>query len=203
MTKPFNISCAILAVAFLLAGSAHSQALNNALRLELIAMRDRDQKAREDCSKGDTDQQLKCYAEISESVDKPNTQRLDEIGRTVGVPDVRMVGADGVKAYYLVLQHSPSIELRKKSQKAMKKAFEANALSAMDYANFTDRLRVKLGKPQIYGSNFDFIDGKLVMSATKDAGNLDARRRKLGLPPIAEYARTLGEIYKMEVVIPR
>ena len=166
-------------------------------------MRDRDQKAREDCPKGDSEAQIKCYAAIAEAVDKPNTQRLEEIVRTNGVPDVKLVGVDGVKAYYLILQHSPSIELKMKSQKAMKKAFKANALSAMDYANFTDRLQVNLGKPQIYGSNFDFKDGKLVMSPTVEPKNLNSRRKKLGLPPIAEYARVLGEIYKMEVVIPQ
>ena len=186
---------------FAVFGSA--QTLNDVLRVELLAMRDRDQKAREDCPKGDSEAQIKCYAAIAESVDKPNTKRLEEIVRTRGVPDVKLVGADGVNAYYLILQHSPSIELKKKSQKAMRKAFRAKAVSAMAYANFTDRLRVNLGKLQIYGSNFDFKDGKLVMSPATDPKNLDARRKKLGLPPIAEYARVLGEIYKLEAVIPQ
>jgi hypothetical protein len=73
----------------------------------------------------------------------------------------------------------------------------------MDYANFSDRLLVNLGKPQVYGSNFEFKEGKLVLSRTKDIKNLDTRRKKLGLPPIAEYARVLGQLYKMEVVIPK
>jgi hypothetical protein len=166
-------------------------------------MRDRDQKARKACPKGDSDAQIKCYVAIAESVDKPNTRRLEEIVRINGVPNVKMVGIDGVKAYYLILQHSPSIELKKKSQKAMKKAFKGKALSAMDYANFTDRLRVNLGKRQIYGSNFENKNGKLVMSPTIDSKNLDSRRKKLGLPSIAEYAKVLGEIYGMEVVIPQ
>lgn len=166
-------------------------------------MRDRDQKAREDCPTGNQDEQMKCYAKIAESVDKPNTQRLEQIVRKVGVPDAKMVGEDGVRAFFLVLQHSPSLDLKKKSANGIKKAFEAKVLSAMDYANFTDRLLVHLGKPQVYGSNFEFKEGKLVMSRTKDLRNLDARRKKLGLPPIAEYARVLKEMYKMEVVIPK
>lgn len=166
-------------------------------------MRDRDQHARENCPTGNADAQLKCYAEVAEKIDKPNTQRLGEIVKKFGVPDARLVGADGVRAFFLVLQHSQSLDLKKRSQKGMKKAYESKVLSAMDYANFTDRLLVGLGKPQVYGSNFEFKDGKLVMSPTKDPSKLDARRRKLGLPPIAEYARVLGEMYKMETVIPR
>ncbi len=146
---------------------------------------------------------MKCYAQVGESVDKPNTKRLEEIVRKFGVPDAELVGADGVRAFYLVLQHSPSLELRKKSAKGMKKAYKAKVLSAMDYANFTDRLLTALGEPQIYGSNFEFKEGKLVMSALKDRKNLDARRKKLGLPPIAEYARELGDLYKLETVIPQ
>jgi hypothetical protein len=33
--------------------------------------------------------------------------------KTIGVPDAKMVGRDGVEAFYLVLQHSQSIELKK------------------------------------------------------------------------------------------
>lgn len=191
----------VVAVLLSFAAIAFAQELDSKLRDELIAMRDRDQKAREDCSKGPADAQMPCYVAITDAVDKPNTARLEEIVKTLGVPDAKMVGEDGVRAYYLVLQHSPSIELKKKSRKSMKKAFEAKVVSAMDYANFTDRLLVNLGKPQVYGSNFDVKDGKLVMSRTKDVRNLDARRRKLGLPPIAEYARVLEEMYRMEVVV--
>lgn len=165
-------------------------------------MRERDQKARAGCPTGDPDAQLRCYAEIAESVDKPNTQRLEEIVRNVGVPSAKMVGVDGVQAFYLLLQHSQSVELKKKSLKGIKKAFESRVLSAMDYANFTDRLLVNLGEPQVYGSNFEFKDGKLVMSRTKDVRNLDRRRHALGLPPIAEYARELKETYNMDVVLP-
>lgn len=200
--KYFQTSFGLTAI-FFLAGIGFSQTQDNKLRDELLAMRKRDQKAREDCSKLDADGQMKCYVAISESIDKPNTERLEEIVRNAGVPDAKMVGPDGVEAFYLVLQHSQSVELKKKSLKGMKRAFKAKVLPAMDYANFTDRLLVNLGKPQVYGSNFEFKDGKLVMSATKDVRNLDARRKKLGLPPIAEYARVLKEMYKMEVEIPQ
>jgi hypothetical protein len=190
-------------ILFAFAASGAAQVRDDVLRKELIAMRDRDQQARENCPTGNTDAQLKCYAEIAETIDKPNTQRLDEIVTKFGVPDARLVGTDGVRAFFLVLQHSPSLDLKKRSQKGMKKAYQSKALSAMDYANFTDRLLVGLGKLQVYGSNFEFKDGKLVMSPTKDPGKLDVRREKLGLPPIGEYARVLGEMYKMEVVVPK
>jgi hypothetical protein len=109
-------SLAVFAAISCFAVFGSAQTFNNALLEELLAMRDRDQNAREACPKGDSDAQIKCYVAIAESVDKPNTRRLEEIVRIKGVPNVKMVGIDGVKAYYLILQHSPSIELKKKSQ---------------------------------------------------------------------------------------
>ena len=83
----------------------------------------------------------------------------------------------------------------------MEKAFKAKVLSASDYANFTDRLRVNLGKLQIYGANFDLKNGKMVMSPTKDIKNLDKRRKAIGLPPIAEYMKVLEDVYKIPAVM--
>jgi hypothetical protein len=164
-------------------------------------MRDRDQAARNACPTSSTDEQMKCYVRIGEEIDKPHTQRLNEIVRTYGFPDAKLVGADGVGAYYLVLQHSNDTKLKQKSLKGIEKAFRAKVLSPSDYANFTDRLRVNLGKLQIYGANFDLKNGKMVMSPTKDIKNLDKRRKAIGLPPIAEYMKILEEVYKIPAVM--
>ena len=72
----------------------------------------------------------------------------------------------------------------------------------MDYANFVDRLRLHQGKKQLYGAGFDFKNGKLVMCSTKDPKNLDKRRAKIGLPPLAEYVKVMKEMYHLEVEIP-
>lgn len=187
---------------FLISISAAAQELNKSLREELLAMRDADQKARQEC-KGNTEEQIKCLVEIAEKIDAPNTKRLEEIFAQYGFPTAKSVGKEGVEAFMLLLQHSRSDALREKSLKPIKKAFKQKELSAMEYANFTDRLLLHQGKPQIYGSGFETKDGKLVMSKTKDIKNLDKRRAKIGLPPIAEYVKVLKEIYNLEVEMPK
>src|SRR5205809_3967501 len=110
----------ILGIAFfLLTIAASAQPSNPELRTELLAMRDRDQAVRNACPTGNTDAQIKCYVKISEEVDKPHTQRLNEIVRTYGVPDSKLVGKEGVEAYYLLLQHSNDPKLKQKSLKGM------------------------------------------------------------------------------------
>lgn len=102
----------------------------------------------------------------------------------------------------IVLQRAPTDRLRLKCQKPIHSAFENKDLPPMDYANFIDRLRLHQSKKQLYGGSFDFKDGKLVMSPTKNLKNLDKRRAKIGLPPLAEYIKVMKEMYHLEVEIP-
>lgn len=191
-----------LALIFIFAAAAAAQTFNTPLRDELLRMREVDQTAREQCSKGNADEQVKCYAEISQTIDAPNTKRLEAIFNQYGFPKANLVGQEGVDAFLLMLQHAPDERLREKLLKPIKKAFKRGEIKPQDYTGFIDRMRVRQGKPQIYGSNFDMKDGKLVMSETKDVKNLDKRRKKIGLPPIAEYAKLLKQYYNLEVVIP-
>lgn len=162
-----------------------------------------DQEARKKCSNGTADEQINCLEKIDRSIDTPNTKRLEEIFKKYGFPAVKLVGKDGFQAFLLLLQHSSSdsLSLREKSLKPIEKAFKRGEITPLEYANFTDRLLLHQGKPQIYGSGFETKDGKLVMNKTKDIKNLDKRRRKIGLPPIAEYVKMLKEIYNLEVEI--
>ena len=176
---------------------------STALRDELFKMRDVDQQAREQCARGNGDEQVKCLVETLEKIDKPNTARLNEIFNQYGFPNKKLVGKEGVQSFLILLQHTSDESLRQKSLKPITKAFRRKEISPIDYANFVDRLLVHQNKPQIYGSNFDFKNGKLVMSKVKNPKKLDKRRRKIGLPTIEEYAGKLKEIYNLEVVIPK
>jgi hypothetical protein len=182
--------------------AVYSQPRSVSLRDELIRMRDRDQAVRDACTTGNADEIGKCIIKSADEVDRPNTRRLNEIFAAHGFPTVPLVGSEGVKAFILLMQHSGDVPLRKKSEPGMKKAFRAKVISPSEYATFVDRLLVDQGKLQIYGSNFEAKEGKLVMSPTVEVANIDKRRKKIGLPPIVEYIRMLREHYKVEVVTP-
>jgi uncharacterized protein DUF6624 len=173
------------------------------IREELLKMEQVDQDARMKCMNGSADAQVKCLAEISKTIDGPNTKRLTEIFDQIGFPNTAKVGRDGMQAYMILLQHAPTEELRVRSLKPITAAFKNKELPPMDYANFVDRLRLHQGKKQLYGSGFEFKDGKMVMSPTEDLKNLEKRRAKIGLPTLAEYTKVLSEMYHLEVVVPK
>ena len=161
-----------------------------------------DQNARSKCTSGPASEQMDCFVEVSKTIDLPHAKRLGEIFDKIGLPDTAKVGREGFSAFMIILQHGPGVELREKCLKPITEAFKKREMPPMAYANFVDRLRVHQGKEQIYGSNFDFKDGKMVMSPTEDRKNLDRRRREIGLPPHEEYVRELKELYRMEVIVP-
>ena len=172
------------------------------LRDELLQMEKVDQDARNKCTNSIADEQIKCLAEISKTIDEPNTRRLNEIFDQIGFPDTAKVGKEGMRAFMIVLQHAPTDELRARALKPITKAFNNKELDPMGYANFVDRLRLHQGKKQLYGTGFEFKDGKMILSRTEDLQHLEKRRKKIGLPPMSEAVKMMKEIYHLEVVYP-
>ena len=173
-----------------------------AIRDELLQLEKVDQEARTKCTNGAADEQAKCLFEATRSIDESNTKRLNEIFDQIGFPNTAKVGKDGMQAFMLVLQHAPTDELRMRALKPITKAFKNQELPPMAYANFVDRLRLHQGKKQLYGTGFEFKDGKMVLNPTEDLGGLEKRRAKIGLPPMSEAVKMMKEIYHLEVVVP-
>jgi hypothetical protein len=196
-------SVSILLLLIGVSGSVAAQVSNPALRDELLAMEKIDQDERRKCNAGDADFQMKCLADIAKTIDTPNTERLEKVFDEHGFPSVEMVGRDGQNAFMVVLQHTIGDRLRLKAVKPITRAFKRKELTSQEYANFIDRLRLHQGKGQLYGSGFEFKDGKMVLSKTDDLKNLEKRRRKIGLPPMSEAVKMMKDIYKLEVEMPK
>jgi hypothetical protein len=168
---------------------------DEALRAELLQMLDADQALRERMVGATAEDQN--FLREMQAFDAANAERLARIFKAHGFPGVRMVGADGTKAVVTLLLHTPSLELQKKALPHVERAVRRGELPGEAFALLTDDVLAHEGKPQLYGTNFGIAQGKLVLSKTKDPARLDARRRKVGLNPIREYAKLLSEMYKL------
>ena len=173
------------------------------LQTELLAREKVDQDARAKCTSGTAEEQVKCFGEILRTIDEPNTKRLEMIFDQVGFPDTAKVGKDGMQAFMILLQHSPSHDLRVRALRPITKAFKNKEMPPMAYANFVDRLRLHQGKKQLYGTGFELKDGKMELSPTHDLKDLEKRRAKIGLPPMSEAIQMMKEIYHLDVVMPK
>jgi hypothetical protein len=128
-------------------------------------------------------------------VDSIHTERLRGIVRDYGWPGKSVFGEPAAQAAFLVVQHSPSHEFQQEMLELLAAAAEAGEARRADVAMLTDRVRTNAGQPQLYGTQFQIRDGRLVAHPIEDPAGLDARRAAMGLAPMAEYVARLRETY--------
>jgi hypothetical protein len=119
-----------------------------------------------------------------------------------GWPSRTSAGDSAQQAAWLILQHSPDTAWQAAMLPDLERLAASGELPQADVALLTDRILVHRGQPQRYGSQFDMADGRLVPATVEDVAGLDARRARVGLPPMAEYVRLLAKQTKLPVVWP-
>ena len=145
---------------------------------------------------GDNSPQMNALWRIMSIADSNNMQRVTQILDTYGWLGAKAVGAQGNSTLFLVIQHS-DLEVQEKYLPMMREAVKTgNALGA-DLALLEDRVLMRRGKKQIYGSQVqrDKSTGKKAFAPIEDVEHVDARRASVGLEPLAEYAKRFGIVW--------
>lgn len=120
--------------------------------------------------------------EEMQRIDRDNTAWLRELIAEVGWIDHERFGDEGAKTAWLLVQHSEDLPLMMGSLPLIREHGDPS-----DYAYLHDRLALRLGNPQRYGSQFQYReDGSLAMSPLEDPETVDARRAEVGLPSLEE-----------------
>jgi 23S rRNA (guanosine2251-2'-O)-methyltransferase len=130
------------------------------------------------------------------AVNAANVARLGEMIEEHGWPGLRLVGADGADAAWMLAQHADrSNEQRRSWLPAVSAAVESGDADPRHLATLTDRTAVVAGQPQVYGTIVLLADdGEVDFPVpVADAGQLHARRSQVGLPPLATEAPYLTD----------
>ncbi len=192
----------IFALALLLAAlpataQAPAQASDPGLRAELVDRLARDQDVRQRIIAAGWATPDSALVAQAMAVDAENTARVVEIVDAHGWPTRALVGADGVEAALMLVQHadaSPDVQARMLPM--IERAYRAGEVPGQSYALLLDRVLAGRGEPQVYGTQAAMgADGEIVLSPTVDDATLDARRAEVGLPPAADYLAMLREAY--------
>ncbi|MBB4100595.1 DUF6624 domain-containing protein [Sphingomonas kyeonggiensis] len=88
---------------------------------------------------------------------------------------------------WLIAQHSPDDAFRATVLGAMGDRLGAGDVDAMDFALTTDRVLVRQGGLQVFGSQARCVEGRLAIAPMADPEGVDTRRAKIG------WAKTLAE----------
>ncbi len=111
-------------------------------------------------------------------------------------PGRRLVGDDGADAAWMLAQHAlHDPDLQRRSLEQLEIAVAGGDAPIEHYAYLLDRVRVADGLDQLYGSQFVCSDdGRTIVPwPIEDAAHVDDRRRRCGLPPMAEHTRRMRE----------
>lgn len=167
---------------------------DEALRAELREMHRVDQELRHKWMEEGDDQEL--ASQVGE-VDQKNTARMQQIINTHGWPGETLVGEDGANAAWLVVQHADKDRPFQKRCLALMAAAGPEEVSQSNLAYLVDRVRVGEGQPQVYGTQFWTDEsGRFGPQPIEDEGLVDERRASVGLESLAEYKKTMMDIYQ-------
>jgi hypothetical protein len=130
-------------------------------------------------------------------VDGRHLRRMKEIVDQYGWPGKSLVGEDGSHAAWLLVQHATQDpDFMDHCRGLMDDAVERGEASPKDYAFLVDRVRLQRGKGQLYGTQFiKDAQGRVILQPLKDPEEVDERRQKMGLEPLAEYEAELRRFY--------
>lgn len=141
-----------------------------------------------------------------QAIDQSNLKRLEEIIAEYGFPGRSLVGEDGSRTVFLILQHSPD-SIMEKYYDLVVKAGESGDLDMSSVAMFQDRVLMNRGEKQIYGTQVrseqrydkvkqEYYDSTYVWPI-ENPNEVNKRRLEVGLnEPIENYARRFGVEYK-------
>ncbi|MFA6957352.1 MAG: DUF6624 domain-containing protein [Thermoanaerobaculia bacterium] len=159
---------------------------------ELLELRNRDQLIRR---KWLADRENPAVQAEVDEVDRANLVEIERIIAKHGYPGRSLVGAKAAGSAWTIIQHA-DLATQKKYLDVMTKAVDSGDLEGALLATTVDRIRIREGKPQVYGSQFHEVDGGMVPQPIEDPEHVDERRAKVGLQPLAEYAALMNEMYK-------
>ena len=118
---------------------------------------------------------------------------MAQIVAEYGWPVRRMVGQDGNRAAWLLVQHADhDVAFQRHCLERMRSHQAGEQVSSEDVAYLTDRVLVNEGKPQVYGTQFHVRDGKRQPRPISDPEEVEKRRAAMGLSTLKEYTEFMN-----------
>lgn len=125
--------------------------------------------------------------------DSINTLHVSRILDTKGWLSPKEVGERGASALFLVVQHA-NLTVQQKYLPVLREAVKTGKAKGGNLALLEDRVALREGRKQIYGSQIsrDRETGVFKISPIEDPLHVDERRKSVGLSPLKEYVMHCG-----------
>ena len=136
-------------------------------------------------------QQAKDLWAKQEILDSINIVKVTAIIDKYGWLGINEVGDNGNSALFLVLQHS-DLNTQLEYLPVLEKATEKGKATKSELAYFKDRVLLRQGKKQVYGTQYEWDDEKkeYYLASVIEPEKLNERRESVGILSIEEYYET-------------
>lgn len=172
--------------------AAQGQTAMERLRAELERIHDLDQRDRENVGAfGIGTPERDSVNRHMLRMDSLNTSRVASIIDSAGWLGAEAIGTKASGTLWLVIQHAP-LPVQERYLPEMRLAVEEGKARAMDLAYLEDRVEMRNGRPQIYGSQVEMKDGRSRLWPIMDEDMVNERRKGVGLGPLEDYAAQFG-----------
>ncbi len=137
---------------------------------------------------GRESKEMKTHWKLIVEKDSINLIKVQKILDEHGWLGTDLIGSQGNSTLFLVIQHSP-LDVQEKYLPMMRNAVKKGNARANSLALLEDRVALRKGERQIYGSQIgrDQVTGEYYVSPLIDPDNVDKRRSEVGLGKLEDY----------------
>lgn len=137
---------------------------------------------------------------LLENLHEQNAKVLEGIIDEIGYPTIDKVGKEASEAAWLVIQHAiGQPAFMKRCRELLEIAVRENKADPIDLAYLADRIAVFEGKPQLYGTQFDWDENGVLSPNNFDGlAKVNERRRSIGLNLLEDQTEAMRSRVKNE-----
>lgn len=143
--------------------------------------------------------EMNYFWELINKQDSLNETEVETIIEEKGWVGKSLVGDKANKALWLVIQHAP-LENQEKYLPLLEESVKKGESNGSDLALLEDRILMRNGKPQKYGSqiSLDSETGEAKVYEVESPEYVNQRRKEVGLGPIEEYVKKWGIVWTVQ-----
>lgn len=150
-------------------------------------------KKRSDFSAEEKEAFNRASSQYMAKIDEAHTRELKRLLRDISWKELSNAGGDLFIKAFFVVQHSPDHEFQSEVLTELEPLVADGLMDTQQYAYLFDRVKLRSGALQLYGTQMECVDGEYDVTALQATETVDERRTKMGLQPLAEYIRFVRE----------
>lgn len=144
-----------------------------------------------------TQPELQRLEKLKDEIFQKNIPLLKEILKKNGLPTYKLVGKKSSDNFMVMANHSfADIAFQKEVIHLANKETAEKSISGNQLALLTDKMLLKSGQKQIFGTQCTYKNGVAIAQPIANEKNVDKRRKKAGLTPLATYLSMMTELHQ-------